>query len=257
MRHLFALVLGMSLVGCGADPGADLAADSVADSVEVSATAIRGPDLIVESITRDENYYKVRYCNVGTSSSSSTFTIKLTNTTTGESFTSNSLYPYPVPAPGACATSGGFTCGLIGDPSCSQCMRVEAEIDSGKRVTEASESNNKLTTAIGCLPDLVITGITREAPYYRVKYCNKGLGTSSSTFTVRLTNASTGESFMTNSLYPYAVPAPGSCTTTGGITCGLIGDKYCEDSIDVIGKVDPVNSVAEASETNNTFTAGF
>lgn len=249
MRHLFALMIGMSLAGCGAAP--------VEDSVEFSATAVRGPDLVVESITRDASYYKVRYCNVGTSSSSSTFTIKLTNTLTGESFTSNSIYPYSVPAPGTCATTGGFTCGLIGDPSCSKCMRVEAEVDSGKRVTEASESNNRQTATIGCLPDLVISEITREAPYYRVKFCNNGLGTSSSTFTVQLTNASTGESFTSNPLYPYSVPAPGSCTTTGGMTCGLIGDKYCEAAIDVIGKVDPANSVTEGSESNNALTVGF
>lgn len=75
--------------------------------------------------------------------------------------------------------------------------------------------------------------------------------------TAQLTNASTGESFTSNPLYPYSVPAPGSCTTTGGMTCGLIGDKYCEAAIDVTGKVDPVYSVTEASESNNTLTVGF
>ncbi|MFO0577771.1 MAG: hypothetical protein U1A78_27510 [Polyangia bacterium] len=249
MRHFFALVIGMSLVGCGAD--------SVEESVEVAAASASRPDLIVESITRDATYYKVRYCNVGTGSSSASFTIKLTNTLTGEAFTSNPIYPYSVPAPGTCATTGGFTCGLIGDPSCSQCMRVEAVVDSGRRVTEASESNNRQTATIGCLPDLVLSDITREAPYYRAKVCNNGLGTSSSTFTVQLTNASTGESFTSNPLYPYSVPAPGSCVTTGGMTCGLIGDKVCAASIDVTGKVDPVDSVAEASESNNTLTVGF
>jgi subtilase family serine protease len=216
------------------------------------------PELTAQTITRDSSYYYVTYCNDGTGASSSTFTIKLTNTATDESFTSNPLDPFSVPAPGACATTGGFTCGLIGDPNCSQCVSVRASVDSDNGVAESDESDNDVTASIGCtLTDLVPQSITRDSTYYYVSYCNNGAGTSDSKFTIKLTNTATNESFTSNPLYAFSVLAPGTCATTGGFTCGLIGDPTCSLPITVSAHVDPDNTVLESDELNNAMTVAF
>ena len=235
-------------------PGSD---SSNSPTTEVNESA--EPELITQTITRDSTYYYVTYCNDGTGSSGSTFTIKLTNTATDESFVSNPLYPFSVPAPGTCATTGGFTCGLIGDPTCSQCVSVQASVDSDDTVAESDESNNDLTAAFDCAPteDLFPRAITRDSTYYYVTYCNSGAASSGSTFTVKLTNTATDESFVSNPLYPFSVPAPGTCATTGGLTCGLIGDPSCSLAIAVSGAVDPDNTVAESDELNNQMIVAF
>ena len=221
-------------------------------------TAGAQTELAAQAITRDSTYYYVTFCNNGMASSGAGFTIKLTNTASDESFTSNALYPFAVPAAGTCATTGGFTCGLIGDPDCSQCVSVRASVDSDNSVAESDESNNDLTAKIGCtLTDLVPQKITRDSTYYYVTYCNNGGATSGSTFTIKFTNVASNESFTSNSLYPFSVPAPGTCATTGGLTCGLIGDPTCSLPIAVSAKVDPDNTVVESNELNNTMIVSF
>lgn len=100
------------------------------------------PDLTVRDISRDAYYYKIKYCNEGNAISDDTFTILLTNLTDNKSFESNRLYPYLIPNPGACKWSGGFTCGLIGDPSCNEDIKVKAIVDHGNTVGEIDEDDN-------------------------------------------------------------------------------------------------------------------
>ncbi len=234
---------------------AELAPQEVAEAREALT---RLPDLAPLNITRDSYYFYVKYCNTGTSSSNSKFLIKLTNTATNQSFTSNSYYPYTVPAPGTCATTGGFTCGLIGDPNCSQCISVKATVDSSNVVKESRESNNGMTNVIGCLDqDLTVRSITRDATYYYVTFCNTGTATSSAKILVKLTNTATNQSFTSNSNYPYSIPAPGTCVTTGGFTCGLIGDTACNECMSVQATVDSENTAPERNESNNTATQTF
>ena len=110
----------------------------------------------------------------------------------------------------------------------------------------------------GAQPDLAAQAITRDSTYYYyVTYCNNGTGTSGSTFTIKLTNTASDESFTSNALYPFAVPAPGTCATTGGFTCGLIGDPTCSLPIAVSAKVDPDNTVLESNELNNAMIVSF
>ncbi len=105
--------------------------------------------------------------------------------------------------------------------------------------------------------DLIVDRIRRDSLYYYVQFCNHGAVASVATFTVEITHVTNGTSYETNSLYPFNVPAPGSCDETGGITCELIGDSQCSSSILVRAKVDPQNAVAETNEQNNEFSVQF
>lgn len=99
-------------------------------------------DLTVTDISRDNNYYRVKYCNEGDAMSDNTFTILLTNLTDNKSFESSHYYPYSVPTPGECKWTGGFTCGLIGDPTCDKDIQVKVIIDYRNTVDETDENNN-------------------------------------------------------------------------------------------------------------------
>jgi hypothetical protein len=236
--------------GVKRSPGEDAKHSPIGEGAE--------PELTTQAITRDSSYYYVTYCNDGAGSSDASFTVELTNTATGESFTTNPLYPFSVPPPGTCATTGGITCELIGDAGCSQCLTVRASVDSSNTVTEADESNNDLTLSIACgTPDLVPQAITRDSTYYYLRYCNEGTGTDAATFTVGFRNTATGESFTSNSLYPFSVPPPGTCAITGGLTCGLIGDPTCSLSVSVEAVVDADRTVVETDELNNAITVAF
>jgi hypothetical protein len=107
----------------------------------------------------------------------------------------------------------------------------------------------------GQVADLKADSITRDAPYYRVRYCNVGDATAEGMFRVRITNVSTSETFETPPFF--AVPAPGECAETGGITCGLIGDTACNLRGDVFGFVDSSNAIPEGDETNNQIVVTF
>ncbi|MBF0459032.1 MAG: hypothetical protein HQK99_14175 [Nitrospirae bacterium] len=102
-------------------------------------------DLVVQDISRDQYYYYVTYCNRGTTATTGTLTVSITNVASGQSFQTNPLYPYSVPEPGTCMVTGGITCGLIGDTSCTAAMSVSAYVDDQNTVPESNETNNSLT----------------------------------------------------------------------------------------------------------------
>ena len=104
--------------------------------------------------------------------------------------------------------------------------------------------------------DLVVSDITRDAYYYKVRYCNEGTQTSADQLLVKIKNKDTGASFESNYLYPYGIPDPGQCITTSGFTCGLIGSS-CDDEITVEATVDSRNTVLETNEDNNTYEKSF
>lgn len=109
------------------------------------------------------------------------------------------------------------------------------------------------TGAQATKPDLVIETITRDANFYRVRYCNKG-ATVAGKFLIKYTNntgGTTNQTYTSPELYPYDVPAAGQCVTSGGLTCSLIGGT-CTSAVSVIASLDPLNSVDEADETNNS-----
>lgn len=102
------------------------------------------PDLTVEQITRDSQYYKAYMCNRGNVTSPSTFTLKLTNSSNGKSFVTNPNYPFSVPQPGQCAWTGGITCGLIGT-TCTDKVIIKATVDDSNKVVEVNEGNNEMS----------------------------------------------------------------------------------------------------------------
>jgi len=107
------------------------------------------------------------------------------------------------------------------------------------------------------LPDLKIEDMSRDTNYFKVKYCNRGAGTSIQKFTVEVKDTASGKTFETNYLYPFAVPAVNTCDWTGGITCGLIGDAGCNKTLSVLATADFRKTVPESNESNNTFTKNF
>ncbi|MBZ4415366.1 hypothetical protein [Myxococcus sp. RHSTA-1-4] len=108
----------------------------------------------------------------------------------------------------------------------------------------------------GFLPDLTVEELSRDSTSYKVKFCNRSSYGSELTFTVRLTNELNGQSFQSNPLYPYSVPAPGTCIWTGGFSCGLVG-AACNDFVTLTAQVDDTSNVTETYEYNNTMTVSF
>ncbi len=102
-------------------------------------------DLKIEDMSRDVNYFTVKYCNRGTGTSTQKFTVEVKDTATGKVFETNYLYPFDVPAVNTCAWTGGITCGLIGDTTCNKTISVLATADFRKAVPESNESNNTFT----------------------------------------------------------------------------------------------------------------
>ena len=119
--------------------------------------------------------------------------------------------------------------------------------------------HDDLVFAVGAAPgvNLTVAGIRRTSTYYYINFCNMGTTTSAGTFTLQLTNMNNNTSFETNSLYPFSVPAAGTCMETGGITCGLIGDTYCSLNIPVRGTVDFRSTIMETNEADNSLTVQF
>lgn len=103
------------------------------------------PDLVVETITRDASVYVVRYCNIGEFAGSETFRVRIRNNLTGQQISSSSSNQFTIPAPGECASTGGFSCVLIGS-SCTDSIGVTATVDVDSTVTEGDETNNQTTT---------------------------------------------------------------------------------------------------------------
>jgi len=133
-------------------------------------------------------------------------------------------------------------------------------LDSGRVPDAATAVDGAITDASGIdgglqLPDLKAEGITRGVSYYRVQYCNRGTAHVAGTFRVRITNVGTSETFETPPAF--SVPLPGTCTETGGITCGLIGDASCALAGEVFAFVDSSNVVVELDEANNQLVVGF
>ncbi len=133
---------------------------------------------------------------------------------------------------------------------------ADADADTDADTDSDTDADTDSDTALPW-PDLVPTDITRDDNYYRVTFCNNGGPSAAETFVIRLSDVGSGETFDSNPLYPYPVPPPGFCETTGGFTCALIGDAGCNASIDVMATVDPYNTVAESNEANNEMTLPF
>ncbi|MCY1019141.1 hypothetical protein [Pyxidicoccus sp. MSG2] len=108
----------------------------------------------------------------------------------------------------------------------------------------------------GLLPDLTVEEISRSSGGFKARLCNRASHGSESTFTVLMTNDGTGSSFQTNPVYPFSVPAPGTCIWTGGISCTQLG-VGCKDFITLTVHVDDTNNVIETYEDNNTMTVSF
>jgi len=126
------------------DADTDADSDADADTDTDSDTAVPLPDLVPTAIVRDATYYTVTFCNYG-GPSAETFIIRLGNVNSGETFDSNALYPFPMPLPGQCTDTGGFTCGLIGDPGCAAAIDVMAGVDPYNSAMESNEANNEMT----------------------------------------------------------------------------------------------------------------
>jgi hypothetical protein len=125
---------------------ADAALDVDASPV-VASDAAPLPDLTPTAITRDPNYYYVKFCNIGTAGSDASFNVELVNLDTDASFESNPLYPFAVPPPTGCNMTGGLTCGLIGDPQCNAPIRVQAIVDPEGHVMESRNDNQTLVVS--------------------------------------------------------------------------------------------------------------
>jgi hypothetical protein len=126
---------------------ADASTDAHAAPDVAALDAAPLPDLTPTAITRDQTYYYIRFCNIGTAGSDAGFNVGLVNLDTDASFESNPLYPFKVPPPTGCNMTGGLTCGLIGDPQCSAHIRVEAIVDPEGHVTESRNDNQTLVVA--------------------------------------------------------------------------------------------------------------
>jgi hypothetical protein len=147
----------------------------------------------------------------------------------------------------------------IGDPPVDTDTDTDADADADTDTDADSDtdtdSDTDSDTALP-LPDLVPTEITRDGYYYRVRFCNEG-GPTTERFLIGIEDTVTGERFLSNPLYPHDVPAPGDCQTTGGFTCGLIGDSGCDGPTVVLATVDTENTVTESNEANNEMTVPF
>lgn len=103
-------------------------------------------------------------------------------------------------------------------------------------------------------PDLVVEDITRDQAVYKVKYCNRGQGSSSARISMRLQNTTTQKTLDTPA--SLTVPAPGQCLETGGINCSIIGSN-CTDEVQLTATADGTGIVPESNETNNSFSKSF
>jgi C1A family cysteine protease len=239
------------------------------------------PDLVLTNMTRDNSYYRLTYCNNGAGTSSSKFTIYLKNKLTGASFESNPYYPYDVPGPTQCGSTGGFTCGLIGDPSCNGQITVEATIDWKKVVVESNENNNTLTKIFTPAPtptptptltpkptptatptgiDLIVAKISRDNYYYIADFCNRGTQRVSKLFSVYFENKANKTSLESsfNSLLPSACQkAYANCGKMQGDPFWYLGIYKCNKSITLTVTVDWRNTIKETNENNNTLIKSF
>lgn len=105
-------------------------------------------------------------------------------------------------------------------------------------------------------PDLIVENIQRDAFGYKAYICNTGGADSANKFTIKTTNLSNNKSFSSNSFYPYAVPAGGTCLWTGSVSCSLI-DSSCTEAVSIQITIDENNTIPESNEANNTFTKQF
>jgi len=104
--------------------------------------------------------------------------------------------------------------------------------------------------SVSNLPDLAITDIFQDGPYYlKVKYKNIGAAANGD-FLIKL--SANGKSFGGNPSYRFQVPPPQAEQTTGGFTIGLIGLQQGSVA-DVTAEIDWEQRVAESNENNNVF----
>lgn len=105
------------------------------------------PDLIITSIHKKEGksyYYYIKYMNIGAPSRGD-FLISLSSAR-GQ-YPGNSYFRFPLPAPCLEKETGGITVGLVGVSETAS-VKLTAEIDWEKRVSESNEKNNFYTTIV-------------------------------------------------------------------------------------------------------------
>ncbi|MBN1374152.1 hypothetical protein JW962_02345 [Candidatus Dojkabacteria bacterium] len=105
--------------------------------------------------------------------------------------------------------------------------------------------------------DLIVSGVSRNAYYYYIDFCNVGTSSSDGFLTLSIKNKETGVLFETNHHYPFSVPEPGTCMRTGSITRGVIGDNGGDQVMHIEASVDYRDTVIETNELNNTFEKSF
>lgn len=98
------------------------------------------------------------------------------------------------------------------------------------------------------LPNLVITDIFFEEPYFKVHYMNAGGANPSSDF--QISWRSVKKTFKGNHFYRFQVPAPNDERSSGGLTVGLVGAQQGVP-IEVTVEIDSENRVAESNESDN------
>ena len=129
----------------------------------------------------------------------------------------------------------------------NEALRRELAEAGHKAITPPTPS----ATAVGPKPDLVITDIFQDGPFYiKVKYKNIG-GPGTGDFLIK--TSSSGRSFPGNEFYRFPVPPPGQECTTGGLTMGLIG-LHLGMEADVTAEIDWEHRVDESDRSNNTLT---
>ena len=147
-----------SVTACVNYPPADYNGDGVINTVDYAIWLSRNPgvvlcptptfvstppDLTIRGITRDTNYYRVNYCNIGGSGAGgSAFAISLKNVSTGRMFTTENVFN--IPAANSCLWTGGITCGLI-DSTCRDTIQVQGIVDANNTVPDFREDNNSYT----------------------------------------------------------------------------------------------------------------
>lgn len=211
------------------------------------------PDLVVEEVIRTNSVYHARFCNRGNRWVWGSFGVDWVNRTTGANYTPSTMHD--VPQPGQCAWSTGVVCTALG-ASCFSAESLRVTVDGTDIFPELDETNNTLFvdfTTDYALPDLTVGDIWRAGDFFHVSYCNRGSGTTSTGFTLRLANQTTGRSFVAGAGVPLTVPVPGRCGVTDAIDCSTVGCGSAQFN----AFVDSGFMVFETNEGNNNLTLGL
>jgi|GEM_PF-3989937 len=99
------------------------------------------PNLIIKDIERDNQNYKIQYCNLGKNKVSEKFTISIHSDLTKKTYSTNISQTIK---PGKCKWTKNIKCELIGDKKCSFEHKVISNIDPLNTISETDENDNRL-----------------------------------------------------------------------------------------------------------------